>query len=78
MGAYYSATNGTCVDVITQCLVRFKPFGLWSRASLVSVCVLLHVCLWHAITDHYFGHIFVAFRSVSVQVSVAIGMHSSL
>ena len=46
--------------MITQCLVRFKPFGLLSRASYISVCVLLQVCICHAITDHYFGHNFVS------------------
>jgi hypothetical protein len=60
MSAYYLSSNTTCVVVITQFLSRFKPFDLLSRASYVYVCVLLQVCIWHAITDYYFGHNFVS------------------
>jgi len=64
MSAYYSPSIATCVVVITQCLVRFKTFGLLSRASYISVCVLLQVCVRHAITDLYFGHNFVSLFEV--------------
>lgn len=64
MSAYYSPRNATCVIVITQCLVCFKLFGLLSWASYISVCVLLQFCIWHAITDRYFGHNFVSCSEV--------------